>query len=54
VHTCALACGTTSAWANSALGLGAWPVAFDGGPHKKLLCSWVKFSGPTSWPAFGR
>ena len=38
----------------SRAGLGAWPVAFDGGPYQTLLCSWVKFSGPTSQPEFGR
>ena len=43
-------CGT----GQSHLGLGAWPVAFDAGPSQMLLCSWVQFCGPTSWPAFGR
>ena len=38
----------------SRAGLGAWPVAFDAGPSQTVLCSWVQFSGPTSWPAFGR
>ena len=32
----------------SRAGLGAWPVAFDGGPYQTLLCSWVQFSGQTS------
>jgi len=35
-------------------GLGAWPVAFDGGPYQTLLCSWVQLSDPTSRPAYGR
>jgi len=33
---------------------GGMPVAFDGGPSQMLLDSWVQFSGPTSWLAFGR
>jgi len=43
-----------SSTSQSCAGLGVWPVAFDGGPYQMHLCSWVQFSSPNSWPAFGR
>ena len=48
------ACAQTFISSQSRAGLGAWPVAFDGGPYQTLLYSWLQFSGPTSRPAFGR
>jgi len=63
---CAMACGPSSrarlragirsdfGTGQSRAGLGAWPVALDGGPYQTLLCSWVQFSGPASRRAFGR